>query len=386
MNTSAALVWTTLVLGWALAAPPPAPGLASEADTTGDDLVWLADSVIDLWPHPERWPWSWGEGICAYGLLRAHQVSRDPRYSDYVARFLDAHIDAEGKLDQALLYPDRIAPGIATLGMLRVTGDPRYAEVCDRLAEWLMYEAPRARDGGWFHLPIVDVQYVDTLFMTTVFLAGYGRYSGRDDYVEEALRQHQLLAGNLYSRDDALFWHGWDQNGLLSPWATPWRHHNDAFWGRGNGWAVAALARVLEIAPATLPDHEPARQRLENCLDRLFALQDPTSGHWWTVIDSPQGPLNYTETTATALIVDAGIVAAKAGLAPAPDREQLRLGLAAVRERLYTDDQGRARVVGASIGTNPSGYWGYVAVPTWPDRKWGVGATLLLLAEVSEGE
>ncbi len=375
----------TALLGCQLATLAPASD-SRPARTAGDDLVWLADSVVDLWPHPERWRWSWGEGICAYGLLRAGQVSGDAGYGDYVARFLDAHIDAQGELDQLLLYPDRIAPGIATLGMLQLSGDARYAAVCDRLAEWLMFDAPRAREGGWLHFPVVDLQYVDTLFMTTVFLAGYGRYLGRDDYVEEALRQHQLLAGNLYSESAALYWHGWDQNGLLSPWATPWRHHNDAFWGRGNGWAVAALARVLEIASPSLPEHEPARRRLESCLERLFDLQDSASGHWWTVVDRPDGPLNYTETTATALIVEAAILAARAGLAPAPDREQLRLGIGAIRARLFADDQGRARVVGASIGTNPSGYWGYVAIPTWPDRKWGVGASLLLLAEVAEAE
>lgn len=352
------------------------------AGGTYEDLVRLADGVLALRPHPERWDWNWGEAVLSYGLLGAYSVTGDSRYQQHVQQFLDAHIDDEGGLDIAFVYPDRVAPALPTFGMFKITGDERYAAVCDRMADWLLYDAPRARDGGWFHLPVLDWQYVDTLFMTTVFLAAYGRYTGRDDYVEEALRQHQLLAGNLYSPDARLYWHGWDQNGLFCPWATPFRHHNEAFWGRGNGWAVLSAELVLERADPTSPDFEPVRVRLEETLMQLAEWQDAASGHWWTVIDRPGAPFNYTETTATALITDAWGRAVEAALIEGdPPAGPLSAGLAAVQDRIREDEAGRAHLVGASVGTNPSGYWGYVLTPTLPDRPWGTGAALALLAD-----
>ena len=348
-----------------------------------ENLVWLSDSVLELRPRPESWSWSWGSAVLSYGLLRSAQVTGDGRYAEHVRRFVDAHVDEDGRVDQAILYPDTVAPGMAVLGVLRRTGDERYAIACEFLADWLLYDAPRARDGGWFHLPVTDVQFIDTLFMTTVFLAGYGEWSGRQDCVDEALRQHELLSGNMYSEVDRLYWHGWDENGLFSPWATPWRHHNTAFWARGNGWAVSSAARVLSVADPASPDFQATRDRLESVLARLEGLQDPASGHWWTVLDVPDGPFNYTETSATALIVEAWVRGAREGVVPPPPEMLVDRGFAAVQSRIVADEQGRARVTGVSIGTNPSGYWPYVLTPTWPDRPWGVGATLLLLAEVA---
>lgn len=371
MNLLVAWCVTTV----SVAAAPPAGPL--------EDLVWLADSVVELRPQPESWSWSWGSAVLSYGLLRSSEVTGDPRYADHVRRFVDANVDEEGNIDHLLFYPDTVAPAMAVFGMLRRTGDERYRLACEFLADWLLYDAPRARNGGWFHLPVIDNQWIDTLFMTTVFLAGYGEWSGRTECVEEALLQHELLSENLYSEADRLYWHGWDENGLFSPFATPWRHHNDAFWARGNGWAVSSAARVLGVADVADPNFEPTGDRLHAVLERLAELQDPDSGHWWTVVDIPGGPRNYTETTATALIVEAWIRGARTGVVAPPPSSLVDRGVAAVRSRIVADDLGRARLTGASIGTNPGGYWNYALTPTWPDRPWGLGATLLLLAEVS---
>ena len=392
MNSRSIFATITALLFFSFVFCPPAAtdsgdvqrGSFRENGPPSADLVWLADSCLELWPDPAAQRWTWGEAVMMYGLLRASIITGDEKYTDYVVGFLDGHIDGEGNLDVLVLFPDKVAPGIAALGGLIRTGDPRYRAVCDHLAEWLMYEAPRADNGGWFHFPLLDWQYIDTLFMTTVFLAGYGSYISNDAYLAEALLQHELLSENLFSADDDLYWHGWDQDGLLCWWATPWRRHNDAFWGRGNGWAAASLARVLALSDPETPGYNSAARRLESHLDRLAELQDPIFGGWWTVIDVPQGFMNYTETSATALIVEAMLFASRYGLTEPPPVALVEDGLAYVRNKLREDKLGRARLDGASIGTNPSGYMGYVLTPVFPDRRWGVGAALLLLAEAVE--
>ncbi|RMD96011.1 MAG: hypothetical protein D6812_17905 [Deltaproteobacteria bacterium] len=359
-----------------------APLPPSEGEGAVALMIELADSYIDLWKDPTALAWTWGPGVFLYGLSQAAEVSGDPRYEAYIAAYLDRWIDEAGDLTVRVLYPDHITPAIVTAWMLERTGDPRYEKVCDTLAAWLMNEAPRAANGGWLHLPVGDVQYVDTLFMTTIFLANHGAYQGDVAEIREALRQHELLAEHLYAAEARLFWHGWDENGLFSPWATPWRKHNDAFWGRGNGWAVSALTRVLALADPGFPGFEEARGRLVAVLGRLQELQAP-DGHWWTVVDQGGRPGNYTETTATALITEAACRAARLGLAPSPPTDGVTRALSGIVSRLQRDRQGRLRLLGASVGTNPSGYLGYILVPTAPDRFWGVGATLLLLAESS---
>lgn len=349
-----------------------------------EDLIWLADSCLDLWPDPSVFPWNWGESVMMYGLLRATDATGDERYEAYVRRYLDSHLTEEGDIELVLLYPDVVAPANVAFELLKRTGDPRYDVVSHRLAEWLMDSAPRAPDGAWYHFPLVDWHYIDTLFMTTVFLAGYGSYCGNDDYVREALAQHNLLAAKLYSGQARLFWHGWDQDGWLCPWATPLRKHNPAFWGRGNGWAVSSLTRVLELADPTWQGYSLAKARLRAVLNRLDELQDRDTGAWWTVLDAPYALMNYRETSVTALVIQARCYAGRLGLAPAPSSRPIEKATAYVRAQLVADDAGNAHVMGASIGTNPTDYWGYVLIPTAPDRPWGIGSTLMMLAELLE--
>ena len=53
------------------------------------------------------------------------------------------------------------------------------------------------------------------------------------------------------------------------------------FWGRGNGWSVGAIVRVLENLPPDDPDRGKFEQLLREMLSRLVTLQD-AEGYWNT--------------------------------------------------------------------------------------------------------
>ncbi|MBI2569577.1 MAG: glycoside hydrolase family 88 protein [Candidatus Schekmanbacteria bacterium] len=381
-RTAIALV-IVVAVATAATARGPVPPLSSPALS---ELSWLADSVVETKPAPERLPWSWGEAVMLLGLAEAAATTGNRAHLAPALRFLDAHVDSSGDPGLSVLFPDRIAPALVAWSAWRQTGVARYRLLCDRFADWLMVSAPRAADGAWYHLPILDWHYVDTLFMTSVFLAGFGKDAGRPELGAEAVRQHNLLADKLYSASDRLYWHGWDDNGLFTYWATPSRHHNGAFWGRGNGWAASALAYVLTAAEPGVPGYERARARLAAHLTALAEHQDAGTGLWWTVLDEPGGALNYTETSASALIAAAWLHAARHQLVDAPAGEVLRVALRGIRARIVADASGRAHVTGISGPTNPADYDGYVAIPAVADLPWGVGAALLVLVEAAATE
>jgi len=94
-----------------------------------------------------------------------------------------------------------------------------------------------------------------------------------------------------------------DANGLF-------RHGSQAcFWGRGNGFAAAALATVL----SDLPSAHPQRARLMASYTRLMAAvgqHQTTNGFWNQLIDVPD---SYPELSATAMLTASFAVGVKNG-------------------------------------------------------------------------
>jgi rhamnogalacturonyl hydrolase YesR len=53
------------------------------------------------------------------------------------------------------------------------------------------------------------------------------------------------------------------------------------FWGRGNGWVVAALARVMNFLPKDYPSRPQYENRFQEMMSRIVTLQD-NNGYWHT--------------------------------------------------------------------------------------------------------
>jgi len=74
------------------------------------------------------------------------------------------------------------------------------------------------------------------------------------------------------------------------------------FWGRGNGWAAAAMTETLLTMPF---DHPKRRQLLiayQRMMDGLLQYQDE-SGMWYQLLDLADHPDNWFETSSTGMFV-----------------------------------------------------------------------------------
>ena len=81
------------------------------------------------------------------------------------------------------------------------------------------------------------------------------------------------------------------------------------FWGRGNGWAVAGLARTLEALPADDPSRQPLERHYSETLESLMGRRNRDGQLPSDLSDPSVGG----ETTATALLVFAGARGINAG-------------------------------------------------------------------------
>jgi unsaturated rhamnogalacturonyl hydrolase len=131
---------------------------------------------------------------------------------------------------------------------------------------------------------------VDTLLGTVPFLVEMSRVSGNNNFIDEAVTQVIKHAEHLQDPVAGLYHHAWDASGSSLA--------GQAYWGRGNGWALLADTAIL---PAITTTH-PARLTILNIMQKQAAGLKPlqaATGLWHTVLTRADF---YLETSASALI------------------------------------------------------------------------------------
>ena len=309
--------------------------------------------------------WEWPQGVGLYGLFRLWEQTGDARYRAVLETWYDRRI-ADG------LPPVNVnttAPLLALALLWDRTRVPRWQPVLDDWADRVLTGLPRTPEQGFQHIVSdgtnPDEVWVDTLFMVVLFLAAYGRATGRADLAEEALRQVLLHIRLLADRDSGLWFHGWTFRG----------RHNfaRARWGRGNAWALAALMDYLAFSDVP----GGVRAYLTDCLtshaEALMAAQDADGG-WHTLLDDPG---SYVEMSATAGIAYGLLRGARRGLFPAPARAAGLRGLDLVMRSI--DQNGVLQNVsyGTRMGHDLQFYRDIPLHPT----GYGQALALLLLGE-----
>jgi unsaturated rhamnogalacturonyl hydrolase len=154
----------------------------------------------------------------------------------------------------------------------QVTGDAEIQEAARGLLEWILHKAPRAADGTLYHVFKEPQVWSDGFNGAPPFLAATGHY-------DEALRQIDSFRKRLWDPKKKLLAHIWDEGEKAD--------NRKEYWGGGNGWAAAGLARVIRALPA---EREADRQRLSAFLTELFdgcLSYQRADGLFHDVVDRP---------------------------------------------------------------------------------------------------
>ncbi len=167
---------------------------------------------------------------------------------------------------------DPCSTGEAMLLAFKKTGDPELREALDALLAWALTGAPRNAEGIVYHVVSKPQFWVDSMYMLPPYLAAAG-------HPKEAVKQIDGYWAALYDPDARLMSHIWDDDRK--------QFTKRAFWGVGNGWTVAGLARVIDLLPE---DMQAERARL---IGRAAILIDSLLSHmrpdalFHDVVDDP---------------------------------------------------------------------------------------------------
>lgn len=216
---------------------------------------------------------AWEQGVAAQALLELGETDLAVLLAKdaVVNQLKDGRLGLnEGKGPVA----DPASNGEPVLFAARITGDTHLQNAAERMLDFLLYQAPKTRDGIIHHNYIENMIWVDAMYMVPPFLAVAG-------HQQEAVKQIIGYRRILFNPEKKLYYHIWDEDKQ--------EYERKVFWGVGNGWAAAGMTRVIRSLLETMQEERSllagfVRGVLDGCLvyqraDGLFhdILDDPKS-------------------------------------------------------------------------------------------------------------
>ncbi len=167
--------------------------------------------------------------------------------------------------------------GIWPFEIYRQTGAEKYLTIPKKLAddEW---ENPR-EDG----LTELTRFWVDDMYMVGSLQVQAYKSTKDEIYLDRAALQLKIYIEKL-QRPNGLFYH---------------RDDAPFYWGRGNGWAAAALTEILLVLPETHEYYKPLLEAYQKMMLTLLGFQGE-DGMWHQLLDDPE---SYPETSCTGMFL-----------------------------------------------------------------------------------
>ncbi|MFA9375115.1 MAG: glycoside hydrolase family 105 protein [Lachnotalea sp.] len=255
--------------------------------------------------------WDWPQGVGLYGLKKLQDFYKDGRYNEFFQNWYKTNLE----IGLPSKNVNTTAPFLPLVDLCDILKDPVYEDLCIKRAEWLMDYLPRTKEGAFQHVTsaIGDRQgvrlnesemWIDTIFMTVLFLNTMGHKYNRQDWISEATHQILQHIKYLYEKKTGLFYHGWSFNETSN--------FGEIFWCRGNSWFTFGIIDFLEASKSTLDSGVKTYflDTFKAQVNALIKLQSP-SGLWNTVLTDPT---SYEEVSGSAAIVTGMLKAIKLGM------------------------------------------------------------------------
>ncbi|MDR1335627.1 MAG: glycoside hydrolase family 88 protein [Tannerella sp.] len=253
-------------------------------------------------------PYSYEWGVTYNGMLMAAAATGNSLFSTYVAtrmrllaralpavdRYLAADGDYCSPLSSAVRPHDLDACGALCAAAIRVHGqgaDFDLRPLIDRWLDFISLKQHRLADGTLArNTPYANTLWLDDMYMAIPTLAGAYRLTGRKEYLDDAVRQTLSYARRMLVPATNLFMHGYVE--AMEP-------HPALYWGRANGWAILAIADLLDVLPENHPRYKEVLDVFRNHCRGLLQCQSGR-GLWYQLLDRSD---SYPESSCTAMFV-----------------------------------------------------------------------------------
>jgi len=286
---------------------------SSDPEEVGKRIV---NNIVDRY-----FGWRYQKACTYYGALIFAEATGNPSITAQMEKGYEPYDLGKKKAHKG--HVDYNVFGIWPLEMYRQTGKESYLNMGLYLAD---HEYESIREDG---LTSLARFWVDDMYMVGSLQIQAYKATDKEVYLDRAALFLLTYVEEL-QRDNALF-----------------HHREDApfFWGRGNGWAVAALTEILLVLPESHEHHKELLKAYRDMMKTL-AQHQGEDGMWHQLIDDPE---SYPESSSTGMFLYGLISGLDQGWLP---EEEYKSVIVSGWEALasYVNEKGEAMNV--CIGTN----------------------------------
>lgn len=318
--------------------------------------------------------WDWPQGIGLYGLIKLQKIQGNEDYKEFLIHWYQENME-QGLPSRNI---NTTAPLLALVDLNESVKDREFESLCLGWAKWLMKCLPKTEEGGFQHVTSANgdrlgvrlnenEMWIDTLFMTVLFLNKMGLKYNRQDWIDEAYHQVLMHIKYLYDKKTGLFYHGWTFNER--------NNFGGVFWCRGNSWFTVGILEYMEMFKGTMNSgiRQLVTETYKAQIQALSKLQSK-SGLWHTVLDDAG---SYEEVSGSAAIAAGILKGIKMGIL---DDTYLECAYAAIKGILKNiDADGTVLHVsgGTGMGYDKDHYKNILIAP----MAYGQSLTILALCE-----
>ena len=180
----------------------------------------------------------WTRGVYYEGLMALHSIFPREDYYNYAYQWADYHKWGMRNGNITRNADDQCC-GQVYIDLYNICPNPEMIKNI-KINIDMVVNTPQVNDWWW----------VDAIQMAMPVYAKLGKLTGEQKYTDKmwemySYTRNEYAKNGLFNPKDGLWWRDHD---FVPPYKEP--NGEDCYWSRGNGWAYAALVRVLEELPA----------------------------------------------------------------------------------------------------------------------------------------
>ncbi len=319
--------------------------------------------------------WDWPQGVGLYGLLKIMEIDKSEEYKEFLIKWYKDNIE----YGLPARNINTTAPLLTLVELNEVLKDKAFEELMLDWANWLMNELPRTKEGGFQHVTSSvtgdrnkitlndNEMWIDTLFMTVLFLNKMGNKYKNVQWMDEGIHQVLMHIKYLYDTKTGLFYHGWTFN--------EYNNFGGIFWCRGNSWFTLGILDYLEMFDGNL--NEGVKTIIIDTykaqVKKLKELQSE-SGLWHTVLDDTD---SYEEVSGSAAIAAGILKGIRYGYLDAEYEECAMKAIEVILDNIDENGNVLNVSIGTGMGMNAEHYKNILIAP----MAYGQSLTMLALVE-----
>lgn len=217
--------------------------------------------------------WHWGTFYV--GLEDFYELTKEDRYKQEMIN-IGEHVNY--KVDDKFFYADMLTVISNWAWLYELDRKP---EIIDH-SKWVLdahlaTRRPYKADVRFANNPYFDEWWTwcDALFVAPPVFGKMWQVTGEKKYLDYMDKMFWITTDYLYSKEDSLMYRDDRYFDKRS------ENGKKIFWGRGNGWVIAGLARILDILPQDYPSRPKYEQMYKEMAAKLLELQG--KDHMWRI-------------------------------------------------------------------------------------------------------